>query len=110
MKLSKKRLKKLQRRKRRKVASTVASTSNCSEEDYFDEDAEVKEQADEANEPLPTLEELMATTPTDDAQMAKYIPLHRPRPTPLEWRRDGEHTTLPVPDTARGSIEKGVAI
>ncbi|VDK20021.1 unnamed protein product [Taenia asiatica] len=107
VKLSKKRLKKLQRRKRRKVASVVESMLDYPEEDYFDEEAEVKEQQeDETNEPLPTVEELTATTPTDDTQTAKYVPLHRPRPTPKEWRRDGEHTTLSVPETACDSIEK----
>ncbi|KAL5109345.1 tRNA-splicing endonuclease subunit Sen34 [Taenia crassiceps] len=106
LKLSKKHLKKLQRRKRRKVTSVVESTLKCPEEDYFDNEAEAEGQEEETNEPSPALEELMATTPTDDAQVIKHTPLHRPRPTPKEWRRDGEHTTLPIPDTARDSIEK----
>ncbi|VDM30648.1 unnamed protein product [Hydatigera taeniaeformis] len=106
VKLSKKRLKKLRREKRRTVVPMVESASDYPHVVNFSVEAKAKEQEYEAIEPLLTVDELMGITSTNDSQMVKYIPLHRPRATPQEWRRDGEHTTLFLPDRARDSIEK----
>ncbi|VDN99591.1 unnamed protein product [Rodentolepis nana] len=58
--------------------------------------------------PQPTLDELIATTTRqeeDEKELVNFIPIHRPRPTPKEWIREGEHSSLPLPFESRGSIK-----
>lgn len=110
--LSKKQQRKLSRRKRRKTASIVEAASNYADNDCSLDKlvAEENPQNEESStrDRLPTIEELTSTTAAeeDNARLLKYIPLHRPRPTPKEWIREEEHSLLPVPLTARGNIEK----
>ncbi|KAM7532937.1 hypothetical protein Aperf_G00000127231 [Anoplocephala perfoliata] len=110
-KLSKRQQRKLNRRERQKITSAVEAASNyVGDGNSLDElVAEGKLKNDESTSRgcLPTLEDLTSTTAVEDnASLLKYIPLHRPRPTPKEWIREGEHSPLPVPLTVRGNIEK----
>lgn len=88
------------------VASSVKST------DYLDNDYSSIEGADDSipQGPLPTFDELISTSSRheeEEGKIVKFIPIHRPRPTPKEWIREGEHLPLPVPFESRGSIEEG---
>ena len=85
-----------------------------SKADYFDNGYSDCDEAEDDNgivgpdEHLPTVEELMATSSGNNEEgLTKLVPIHRPYPTPKEWRREGEHTLLSVPETAQESIEKG---
>ena len=112
VKLSKRRLKKLQRRKRRKAASIIEPMTGNPDDNYSDCDVEAEEDHEilVPDERLPTLEELVApTSGNEEKDVVNYLPVHQPFPTPQEWRRDGEHTFLPIPEVALESIEKGRA-
>ncbi len=111
MKISKKRLKKLQRRKQRKAfvpSDTVGETAlDYLDDDYYGNEGEDDQLAEDGDapfdEPMPTLEDLVA----QDVESSKFIPIHRPRPTPKEWRREGEHTVVETPQDALSDITKG---
>lgn len=88
------------------AASGVESTADYLDDDYASTEGE---DADDSipQGPLPTLEELISMTPEEEAKMEMFIPIHRPRPTPKEWLREGEHSPLSIPLEACGNIEKG---
>ncbi|KAM3178771.1 hypothetical protein ACTXT7_001885 [Hymenolepis weldensis] len=99
--------KKQRRLKRRKtVTSSVKSPVDC-----LDNDCSSTEGADDSipQGPLPTFDELISTSSRheeEEGKIVKFIPIHRPRPTPKEWIRKGEHSLLPVPFESRGSVEE----
>uniref|UniRef100_A0A5K3EY11 tRNA-intron lyase n=1 Tax=Mesocestoides corti TaxID=53468 RepID=A0A5K3EY11_MESCO len=106
--ISKKRLKKSLHRERRKVSSAMESATDYLDDDYYCDglEAVVADEDSQPSENRPTLEELTASTGCKEAEMAKYIPIHRPRPTPQEWKRNGEHRYLIPPEEACASVEK----
>lgn len=101
--LSKKQIKKNMRRaKRAKFCNREESATDYLDDDYLDNDAGDEEDSDGSPKsdegPMPTLEELdPSVVGVDDASMTQFIPLHRPRPTPQEWRRHEEHCPLLLP-------------
>lgn len=117
--MSKNRLKRLQRKKRRKVIKDFNdSIGNYLDDednyDFYNNDGDIEGEGsvDETGDGrMPTIEELTAPSSSKseagDDDMMKFIPVHRPRPTPKEWRRPGEHTLLSVPLDALGDISSG---
>nr|CDS33728.1 protein cysteine N palmitoyltransferase [Hymenolepis microstoma] len=94
------------KRKRRKMAdSGVESTA-----DYLVDNCSSTEGVDFSipQDPLPTLDKLISTGTKQEGEevgLVNSIPIHRPRPTPKEWMREGEHSSLPLPFESRGSIK-----
>ncbi|VDN10184.1 unnamed protein product [Dibothriocephalus latus] len=82
-------------------SSEGAVESTSQQQDEAEEEPTVKKTEEESTVGArqPTLDELITSsggqTPTERLQA--YVPIHRPRATPREWRRPGEHQQLEVP-------------
>nr|VZH89350.1 unnamed protein product [Spirometra erinaceieuropaei] len=113
VRISKKRLKKLLRRRKRRrtqledhsidYMDDESSESAFDSPEQQDEEEAVKGENSLLGTRQPTLDELITDSYASGSQSSieqlhAYVPIHRPRPTPREWRRHGEHQQVDVPE------------
>ncbi|VDM05872.1 unnamed protein product [Schistocephalus solidus] len=107
-----KRLKKLLRRRKRRrthledhavdYMDDESSEGTLESPDQQQDEPVLKKEGSPIAARQPTLDELITesyaggTQPSTE-QLHASVPIHRPRPTPREWRRHGEHQQLDVP-------------